>query len=65
MKIITNVLMVLATGLIVFNGTQLNFAHLMEGQSLIALIGIVSATCALLVLWLFKLSKKVNDHFQG
>ena len=62
MKWLLNFLLVVALALIIFNCTQLKWDHLFEKQSIIPLIGIVTATCALLVLWLFKLSKKINDQ---
>ncbi|MEY3500278.1 MAG: hypothetical protein RL308_1947, partial [Bacteroidota bacterium] len=39
MKIFTSVLVVLALALIVFNITLLDFNHLFEGKSSVALIG--------------------------
>ncbi|OYU84776.1 MAG: hypothetical protein CFE24_04760 [Flavobacterium sp. BFFFF2] len=62
MKWLLNFLLLLALALIIFNCTQLKWDHLFEKQSIIPMIGIVAATCALLVLWLFKLSKKINDQ---
>ncbi len=61
MKIFTYILLALAVGLIVFNATLLDFNHVLEGNSLIALIGIVSSICAVLILLIFKMSKSIVE----
>jgi uncharacterized membrane protein len=67
MKIFTNVLVVLAVGLILFNISLLDFKNPLEGNSMIALIGIAASFCAVLILLIFKMSKsieeKMNDKF--
>jgi hypothetical protein len=67
MKIFTTILVVLAIGLILFNISLLDFQHLLEGNSMIALIGIAASFCAILVLLIFRMSKsieqKMNDKF--
>ena len=65
MKIFTYILIVLAIGLIIFNITLLDFNHLSEGNSMIALIGIVASICAVLILLIFKMSKSVTDKMQN
>ena len=61
MKIFINILLALAFALIIFNITQLNFNRFFEGDSLIALIGIVASLCAVLILVIFKMSKSIDD----
>lgn len=67
MKIFTNILVVLAIGLIIFNISLLDFQHPLEGNSMIALIGIAASFCAILILLIFRMSKcieeKMNDKF--
>ncbi len=67
MKIFTNVLVSLALGLILFNISLLDFKHPLEGSSMIAFIGIAASLCAVLILLIFKMSKKIeekmNDKF--
>ncbi len=67
MKIFTNVLVCLALALIVFNISLLDFNHLLEGNSMVAFIGIAASLCAVLILLIFKMSKKIeekmNDKF--
>lgn len=65
MKIFTYILIFLAIGLIIFNITLLDFEHITEGNSMIALIGIAAAICAVFILLIFKtsaqLQEKIND----
>lgn len=67
MKIFTNILIVLALGLIIFNISLLDFKHPLEGNSIIAFIGIAASICAVLILLIFRMSKsieeKMNDKF--
>ena len=61
MKIFTYVAIAIALALIVFNIFQVDFSNPFEGQSTIALIGIVAGLCAILLLVLLMLSKKMVD----
>ena len=61
MKIFTSILVVLALALIVFNITLLDFEHLFEGNSIIALIGIAASLCAILILLIFRMSKMIQE----
>jgi tetrahydromethanopterin S-methyltransferase subunit E len=61
MKIFTNVLVSLALGLILFNISLLDFKHPLEGNSMVAFIGIAASLCAVLILLIFKMSKKIED----
>ncbi|WP_291097181.1 MULTISPECIES: hypothetical protein [unclassified Flavobacterium] len=67
MKIFTNVLVSLALGLIVFNISLLDFKHPLQGDSMVAFIGIAASFCAVLILLIFRMSKKIeekmNDKF--
>lgn len=65
MKIFTYILIVLAIALIIFNISLLDFNHLSEGNSMIALIGIVASICAVLILLIFKMSKSITDKMQN
>lgn len=61
MKIFTSILVIIALALIVFNITLLDYNHLFEGESIVALIGIASSFCAVLILLIFRLSKIIVD----
>ncbi|HEY0045721.1 MAG TPA: hypothetical protein VGB44_03320 [Flavobacterium sp.] len=61
MKIFTYILVILAFGLIVFNITLLDFSNLLEGDSLVALIGIAASLCAVCILMIFRTSKMLEQ----
>jgi len=61
MKIFTYILIALALALTVLNITLLDFQHIMEGDSLIALIGIVASLCAVFILIIFRMSKLIQE----
>jgi hypothetical protein len=61
MKIFTSILVVIALALIVFNCTLLDFDHLFEGNSIVALIGIAASFCAVFILLIFRMSKLVEE----
>ena len=61
MKIFTYILMILAVALVVFNITLLDFKNLTEGNSMVALIGIVASICAILILLIFRMSKSIVE----
>jgi uncharacterized membrane protein len=67
MKLFTNILVILALGLIVFNITLLDFENPLQGNSMVAFIGIAASICAVLILLIFRMSKnieeKMNDKF--
>lgn len=62
MKIFTSILVFLAFALIIFNITLLDFDHLFEGSSVIALIGIAASFCAVLILLIFRMSKMIQER---
>jgi uncharacterized membrane protein YhhN len=64
MKIFTSILFVLAVGLIIFNLTQLDYSNLLEQDSVIGLIGIVAAFCAIIILLIFRMSKSIEDKLK-
>ena len=61
MKIFTSILVVIALALVVFNITLLDFEHLFEGNSIIALIGIAASLCAIFILLIFRMSKMIQE----
>lgn len=60
MKIATIILSIIALGLIVFNVTQLDFDNLFEGESVVALITIFTSLCAITLLQILRLSKRIE-----
>ncbi|GEP49724.1 hypothetical protein FNO01nite_03960 [Flavobacterium noncentrifugens] len=61
MKIFTTILVVIALALIIFNITLLDFDHLFEGNSMVALIGIAASFCAVFILLIFRMSKMIEE----
>lgn len=59
MKVFTIILTILAFGLIIFNITKVNFEAPFEGDSVIALITILSALCAIVLLQILRYSKRI------
>ena len=64
-KTLTVILIVLAILLIAYNVTLIDFNNPFEGNSIIALIGILAALCAIVLLLIFmtsyKIQKKIED----
>jgi hypothetical protein len=65
MKIFTTFLILVAVALIIFNVTLLDFNHPLEGNSMVALIGIAAAFCAVFILLIFKMSKKIEEKLKN
>ena len=61
MKIFTNILVLLAVSLLVFNITLIDFQNPFNGDSVIALVGVVASFCAVLILLIFRMSKKIVE----
>ena len=64
-RTISIILIVLAIALIAYNVTLLNFENLFEGDSIIALIGIVASLCAIVLLMIYIISKKIQRKMNG
>ena len=65
MKFFTYILLAIATALIIFNVTLIDFNNPFEGDSVIAIIGIVAAFCAVSILLLFRMSKKITEKLNN
>jgi hypothetical protein len=64
MKIFPTILIVIAFGLCIFNFTLLDFEKPFEGNSMAALIGIAASLCAIFILLIFKISKKIEEKLK-
>ncbi len=60
MKRITIVLIALAICLVGYNVTKLDFEAPLAGESIIAVICIAASLCAILILIIFNMSKKIQ-----
>lgn len=65
MKIFTNILLVIAIALIIVNICLLDFKNPTQGNSMVALIGIVASFCAVFILVIFKMSKKIEANLKN
>lgn len=63
-KTLLVILLILAMGLIVFNVTLIDFEHPLEGESLIALIGILAALCAIVLLLIYQTSRRIQKKIE-
>tara|TARA_R110000868_G_scaffold82956_7_gene234067 strand:+ start:51930 stop:52133 length:204 start_codon:yes stop_codon:yes gene_type:complete len=63
-RVVSIVFIVIAIALIIYNSTLLNFNNLLEGDSVIALIGIVASLCAIVLLIIFMMSKKIQKKIE-
>lgn len=61
MKIFTNILVLLAVALLIFNITLIDFQNPFKGDSTIAFVGVVASSCAVLILLIFRISKKIVE----
>ena len=63
-KTLMIILIVLALGLIAYNVTLVDFENPLEGNSIVALIGIMASLCAIILLLIFAASKKVQKKIR-
>ncbi|CAZ95943.1 Conserved hypothetical membrane protein [Zobellia galactanivorans] len=63
-KTFTLILIALAVALIAYNVTIVDFQDPLNGDSTIALIGIVASLCAVLLLLIFRTSKKIQKKIE-
>jgi hypothetical protein len=61
MKYVIYIGIVLALGLGIFNATRIDMAHPFEGESTIALIGLLACACAVLILLILKMSRRIAE----
>ncbi|AEW86860.1 hypothetical protein B0A78_05985 [Flavobacterium columnare NBRC 100251 = ATCC 23463] len=65
MKIFTYIVLVLGIVLIGVNVSMLNLEDLFNGDSLVALIGILAVLCAIVILLIFNLSKSIENQLKN
>ncbi|TQO38758.1 hypothetical protein GQ41_3421 [Arenibacter algicola] len=63
-KILIVILIVLGLGLIAYNVTLVDFKDPFQGNSIIALIGILAALCAIVLLLIYSTSKKIQKKIE-
>ena len=65
MKIFLRIMAFLALGMMLFNTTMIDWEAPTEGDSLVAIIGILASGSALLLIWILLLSLKINAKQKG
>jgi len=55
------IFIILAIVLLAFNISKLNFGNIYSNDSKIALIGVLACSCAIILLVILHLSKKIKD----
>jgi amino acid transporter len=65
MKVFTYIIIALAIVFIGINAIKLDFKNPLEGESLIAIIGIIAVLCAVVVLLIFRLSKSIEQKLKN
>lgn len=61
MKIFMYILILVGIGLIILNITKLDFDDILQGESLVALIGILAAACAIVLMLILRTSLKIKN----
>ena len=64
MKIFSIVVIVLALCTLVFNVLKVNFEAPFEGDSSVAIIGILASLCAMVLMLILMTSKKISDKIK-
>lgn len=65
MRIIIPIFILIALALLIYNITRINFDAPFAGDSSIALIGVVGSACAIVLLLILYLSRKIAKKQKG
>ena len=65
MKTFLRIMAVIALGMMIFNATMIDWDMPTEGDSLVAIIGVLASGSALLLIWILLLSLKINAKQKG
>ncbi|HKL90777.1 hypothetical protein J4E06_07475 [Muricauda sp. NFXS6] len=63
-KTLAIILIILALALIAYNVTLVDFQNPLQGDSTIALIGILASLCAIVLMLIFMTSKKIDKKLK-
>lgn len=64
-KTFSIVLIILALALIAYNVTMVDFENPFQGDSTIAIIGIIAPLCAIILVLIYMTSKKIEKKLKG
>ena len=65
MKTFLRIMALLAFGMMIFNANMIDWEMPTEGDSLVAIIGILASGSALLLIWILMLALKINAKQKG
>ncbi|MDT0558173.1 hypothetical protein RM697_05925 [Ichthyenterobacterium sp. W332] len=65
MKLFNIIFTLVAIALIVFNTTKINFNAPFKGDSMVAIITIVAGLCAILVVQILMISRRIEEKSKG
>lgn len=65
MKNFLRIMGVVALGMMVFNATIIEWENPLEGDSTVAVIGVLASASALLLLWILLISLKIRAKQKG
>ncbi len=65
MKIVTIILSIIAIALVVFNATKINMSTPFEEENIIALTTMLAALCALILLQILRISKRIEQKVKN
>lgn len=60
MKAFTYILSIIAAGLVIYNLTKINYSNPLQEDSIVALITVITGLCAILMLTILRVSKKIE-----
>lgn len=61
-RTLTIILIVCAVALIAYNVTLIDFENPFEGNSIVAIIGVMASLCAIVLILIFYTSKKIQKN---
>lgn len=65
MKLFTYITTILAVALIIYNAGKLDFSALFQGESIVAMITILASLCAIALVHILRVSKKIEAKTKG
>ncbi len=63
-KTLSIILVVCAVALIAYNVTLIDFENPFEGNSIVAVIGVMASLCAIVLILIFYTSKKIQKNLE-
>ncbi|WP_242202990.1 hypothetical protein [Aestuariivivens insulae] len=65
MKYLSIVIIIIAIGLSIFNITKVDLSNPFEGDSIVALITILAALCAIVLMFILRISKRIEEKVKN